>query len=407
MFMLKTSRKLIAMAGLAAGTAIAGLTGAAQAQEIVLYDQPNFGGQSVVAQSSIGSLVPMRFNDRASSVRVVSGTWQLCEHENFRGQCITVDNDDINLGGFSDQITSLRPVAGGQDTGGQRGGRGQRGLTFYSGPNFTGRSVTLNDDQSDFSRISFNDTAQSVRYNGRRTWRVCQHSNYRGACLEISEDMPVIPGGLNRQISSASRDQGSGRRGGPRPQTGVWLYDAPAYGAQRIDITSDVTNLERQRFNDRAESLTIADGEVWEFCEHSNYRGRCETVEGGSVEDLRNLGLGNLITSMRRVDIYGSPGGGYPGPGGSGPISGGTQGYNSTFFARPRVNGSPVDRCLSRSRRNCDAQAAREICRSVGHSNAAYFAINRSPRNRTWLFGDNRQNTSSRGESLVDLLCID
>jgi len=55
----------------------------------------------------------MRFDDRDSSIRVLSGTWELCDAEVFRGRCITVDRDVPRLErmGFDDRLSSLRPVS--------------------------------------------------------------------------------------------------------------------------------------------------------------------------------------------------------------------------------------------------------------------------------------------------------
>lgn len=56
----------------------------------VLYELPNFGGQSVVIdRSSISDLHRIGFDDRAASLVVESGTWMFCTREGFRGECQT------------------------------------------------------------------------------------------------------------------------------------------------------------------------------------------------------------------------------------------------------------------------------------------------------------------------------
>ena len=203
------------LAGLAA-LALAGTGGSAAAQEIVLYDMQGYGGQSVRITGDTRNLTSMRFNDRASSLRIVSGTWEICVHENYGGECIIYNNDERDLGRFSNQFTSLRPAAPGLEGG--RGGR-RGSLTLYSGPNYTGRSVTLDHEEPNFARIGFNDLARSARYDGRRSWRVCQHANFDGACMEVDGDIPSIGGGMAAQISSVEPDYGSrpGRPGWGRP----------------------------------------------------------------------------------------------------------------------------------------------------------------------------------------------
>ncbi len=78
---------------------------------LVLYERPNFRGRSVELHGTEGELD--EFNDRAQSARVVAGNWQICEHAEFRGRCVTLtesvpDLDDYRL---SDAVTSARPVS--------------------------------------------------------------------------------------------------------------------------------------------------------------------------------------------------------------------------------------------------------------------------------------------------------
>jgi hypothetical protein len=44
---------------------------------------------------------------------VLSGAWELCEDDVFRGRCITVSRDEPRLSrlGFDDKLSSLRPVS--------------------------------------------------------------------------------------------------------------------------------------------------------------------------------------------------------------------------------------------------------------------------------------------------------
>ena len=404
--------RLAALAGIAAASlSLTGLGAAASAQEIILYDLPNYGGQSLTVRGEINNLTRDRFNDRPSSVRVVSGTWEVCQHDNFRGSCTTLNADTPSLGSFDNQMTSLRPLYQGGNRGGGSGRGGRRGdetLTLYSGPNYTGRSVTLDGRETNLTRLGFNDQARSIEYSGRRSWRVCQHANFGGACMEITGDVPVIGGGMDRQISSAEPDQ-TNRRGN-RPQSGVWLYDGADYTGQRIAIDRDITNLSSLGFNDRADSIVFARGEQWEVCEHSNFRGRCEYFDGNFVEDLRQYGMHNMITSMRRIDgPYGGPGGGYPGGGGGGggfrDIDGGVRGVDAIFFPRPEYRGYGIDRCMNSRGNRCDQETANRICRAAGMNRAEHFDVDRYNRVRTWFLGEDRECRAGRCEAIVNVLC--
>ena len=77
-------------ARLYAALALAGISGAAAAQDIVFFNGPDFNGRRFGADHSISNLANEGFNDRASSVQVNNGTWQLCTDAYFRGRCVTL-----------------------------------------------------------------------------------------------------------------------------------------------------------------------------------------------------------------------------------------------------------------------------------------------------------------------------
>lgn len=79
---------------------------------IVLYDEPNYRGQSVRVDSESDTL--SGFTRRAESVRVNGGAWELCERSAFgRTRCVTVSGDVPNLEsiGLRNSVTSARPVS--------------------------------------------------------------------------------------------------------------------------------------------------------------------------------------------------------------------------------------------------------------------------------------------------------
>jgi hypothetical protein len=366
--------------------------------EIVLYEGPNFTGRSLTLNAEAPQLSHQRFHDRASSVRVIAGSWRLCEHPLERGYCRVVTQDIRQLGRLNDQISSVTQALrgpGGGDPGPRPGGES---ITFYSGVNYTGRSITLTGPEPDFRRLNFNDAPRSLRYSGGGSWRACQHFNYEGACFEITGDIRDLAiARMAGEISSAAPDSGFGN--GPR--TGIWLYDGVNFGGQRVDISRDIGDLSSIRFNDRADSLVVAAGESWELCEHANRGGRCEVFQGGAHVSLYSYRLGNNVSSAVRVDFGGGYGGGY----GRTRVTGGIEGITTTFFPVPEINGRSVDRCLA-SGRDCDTVAADAICRAAGHQEAAYFTVDRARRYRTTHLGSGRLCTTGRCEAILDVLCI-
>ena len=78
---------------------------------LVLFEDRVYRGSCLAVTGSIGDL--SNFRNRASSVRVVRGTWKLCTGVNFRGSCEIVSSDRPFLGSaYENRIMSaqqLRP----------------------------------------------------------------------------------------------------------------------------------------------------------------------------------------------------------------------------------------------------------------------------------------------------------
>jgi hypothetical protein len=64
---------------------------AAVTGRVMMYEQPNFGGQAIVIdRSAISDLQRVGFDNRAASMRIVSGTWMFCTDAGFHGACYTL-----------------------------------------------------------------------------------------------------------------------------------------------------------------------------------------------------------------------------------------------------------------------------------------------------------------------------
>jgi hypothetical protein len=95
-----------------------GRTGAGR---ITLYDRTNYRGQSrdvLASSTNLGSA-----GDRARSVRVDGGTWELCEGVFRNARCVTIDNDvpDLQNLGLRNGVTSVRELSSNSATRRSRG----------------------------------------------------------------------------------------------------------------------------------------------------------------------------------------------------------------------------------------------------------------------------------------------
>lgn len=81
---------------------------------IVLFSEKGFEGDFRAFDREVTDLQDFGFNDRARSVRVLWGTWEICR-DNFFRNCrrINGDESDLDRMDLSRRVSSLRPVEGG------------------------------------------------------------------------------------------------------------------------------------------------------------------------------------------------------------------------------------------------------------------------------------------------------
>jgi uncharacterized protein YcfJ len=103
---------------LQAALAVTGLVLAGQAAaQITFYEGEGFRGRAITAERRMADFERAGFNDRASSVVVDRGRWEVCEHARFEGRCTVLRRGSypsLREIGFDRNISSVRPVEGGQ-----------------------------------------------------------------------------------------------------------------------------------------------------------------------------------------------------------------------------------------------------------------------------------------------------
>ena len=210
-------------------------TSAVWAGEITLFEREGFQGRRLTIRGTMNDLDRTDFNDRASSIIVREGVWEVCTDAWFNGQCARFEPGEYaDLRGTLDRsISSVReivqaaavappqPVYGGQQPGygvqgygvqqpgyGRQGpaGDGQPRAVLYSGPNMSGRSFEIERDVvRNLDRVGFNDRASSLSVS-EGYWIFCSDANFEGDCRTFGPgDYPNLPFDLNRKISSGRR----------------------------------------------------------------------------------------------------------------------------------------------------------------------------------------------------------
>lgn len=283
--------------------------GAEAAPVITLFTQTNLSGDVRELYDVYPTLHDVSFNDRARSLVVLSGVWEVCEDSDFRGRCAVVRRDvyDLSEIGLRNRISSVRPIYEYTDA--------PHGLLF---------------SRDSLGRIRYSDYERDYAYDRPRT----SVHVYYGHSHDYSRHGYYHPRvgygpfgygyrhrghiGYGRAYGRA-RHRDYGHRGYRRHHDRIVRHERPPlrghYGARNgaatlhvdshrrgasLGLNRGVRDLSRLRFNDNASSISIREGR-WEVCEHANFRGRCEVIDA-STGRLNNLRLNDNISSIRPLD---------------------------------------------------------------------------------------------------------
>jgi hypothetical protein len=281
-----------------AALALAGFAGAAAAQDIVFFNGNDFNGRRFSANASVQNLNEAGFNDRASSVVVNRGTWQLCTDAYFRGRCVTLQPGQypsLAQVGLANQISSARELG---FVPGPAPGR-HASVTLYEDFGFRGDRLDVDHSLGNLSRSDFNDRARSMIVH-EGTWEICRDDGFRGGCTTYGPGRHANLGPLAAASSSIRPVAPGGDGPGWGGRERVVLYDQPGLNGRRIVIDEEfVPNLAASGFNDRVSSLRVERG-YWLFCSDAGFQGTCRTFGPGDYAQLPP-GLNDRISSGRRI----------------------------------------------------------------------------------------------------------
>ena len=287
---------------------------AARAAEITLYEHANYAGQQLTLRGWTREIASTGFNDRASSIVVVSGRWELCTDADFRGTCAVFTRGEYPVidTRLNDRISSAREVGSYADRRGSYNDYGRGAIQLFDEPGLRGRSLRLDADATSLGRSGFNDRAASVEVT-QGTWELCADDDFRGDCRTYAPGRYADLGyGMSRQVSSARLLRSAGEApafvspGLPPPPPDQFgravLFSERGLRGTSLAIAGPVPDLDRSNFNDRTASMIIESG-MWIACRDSFFRGECRSFAPGRYDNLNDFGFGGTISSVR-------PGGG-------------------------------------------------------------------------------------------------
>ena len=192
---------------------VLGLTAAGVASaDVTFYEHQNFAGREMTVNQTVSNFSQTGFNDRAQSVVITNGQWEMCVDSNFNGSCQVLGPGRYpDLGGLSGRVSSARLVSNvAMPNRGEHRSRlgsysGAR-ATLFEGRNLSGRSFLLGSGtMANLDGTGFNDRASSLRVDGGY-WVFCSDANFGGECRTFGPgDYANLPPGLNNMISSGRR----------------------------------------------------------------------------------------------------------------------------------------------------------------------------------------------------------
>ena len=81
--------------------------------EITFFENEGFSGRSFTTEDQVSNFARHGFNDRASSVVVPGGRWEVCQDARFDGRCVVLRPGrypSLSAMGLNDRVSSVRPI---------------------------------------------------------------------------------------------------------------------------------------------------------------------------------------------------------------------------------------------------------------------------------------------------------
>lgn len=184
-----------------------GRQGTPPATGITLFERENFTGRWHNAAQPVDDLQRHDFSDRAASVIVSTGAWEVCADAMYGGGCAVLlpgQYPSLAQMGLQGRISSLRHS--------DRWARDQPGqnrdgaVTFYEAENLTGPSFRIDQAVPDFYRAGLYGRARSAEVTGT-SWRVCGAPLQGGSCTILRPGIyaSLDSMGLRTDIASVHR----------------------------------------------------------------------------------------------------------------------------------------------------------------------------------------------------------
>jgi len=272
---------------------------------VILYEHINFRGKHKhVIDRDEPDLHKDGWGDRISSIQVLSGTWQFCQHVNYGGWSVNLGPGNYpwveDFGIPNDNISSLRRISTGI------GLINTPGLIIYEHIDFKGDHKHIIDrDESSLHPDGWGDRLSSFQIISGR-WRFFQHVDYSGwsNVLGPGNYRWVEQVGIsNDQISSIRREEAAVVIPDMQSVETILYEHIDFRGDHKHLINHGQKNLHTDGWGDRVSSIQVLSGNRWTFHEHVDYAGASINLGPGSYRWIVDAGMANDRLSSVRANI--------------------------------------------------------------------------------------------------------
>ncbi len=274
---------------------------------ITFYESENFGGRQIASDRSLPNFRAVDFNDRARSLIIEGGAWEVCVDANFGGGCTILRAGRYpTLGEWSKTISSARPASSTVAALPMPAAapRANGGIIFFEADNFRGRRFMIDQPDPNFGASHAVERYQSAIVEGG-PWELCADSDFRGGCRVFAPGRYADLGDFAGRLSSARPSyarRGDMPRDEMRDRASATLYSGPDLTGRAFALGGKGSSNLEGKFNDRASSLRVDRG-YWIFCSDADFGGECRTFGPGEYRELAPE-LDHRISSGRMISPY-------------------------------------------------------------------------------------------------------
>ncbi len=262
--------------------------------EVMIFDQPNYGGKSWLVTQAVMALQAIQGLSQIGSVRLGVNTWfAVFTGGNLSGvrQNLTVDTPTIApiqsfqvLPRGDVQPTDIRPGE----------------VVLYEHANFGGRQLRLSADTPNLINIpAWNDVASSVRVGANTAVSLFEHVNYGGRQQTFSQDINWLG---DKWIGNDTTSSVQIHANAQKLRRGeVALYNQPNFGGMVWRFNADIAAFTQiDRLNDNVASVQVGPDTSVTLYEHVNYGGVSQRFDA-DTPTLDGTTIGRRGSALRVV----------------------------------------------------------------------------------------------------------